>query len=67
MSEEGIKFTVYPLPSAMMLQHDLSPEMVNILNKYLNNLRIDENKTSSGDVLSRSNLFRRTIKHGSSL
>jgi hypothetical protein len=51
MSEEGIKFTVYPLPSAMMLQHDLSPEMVNLLNKHLNNLRVDENKTSSGDIL----------------
>ena len=51
MTEEGIKFTVYPLPSAMMLQHDLTPDMVNLLNKHLNSLRVDKNKTSSGDIL----------------
>lgn len=48
---EGIKYTVYPLPSALMLEHQLTEQTVNALNKYLNKLKKDDNKKSHADHL----------------
>jgi len=41
-----IKYTVYPLPSALMMEHQLSEQMVNTLNQYLDNLLQDEKRES---------------------
>jgi len=41
-----IKYTIYPLPAALMMEHQLSEQMVDALNQYLDNLLKDENRVS---------------------
>ena len=41
-----IKYTIYPLPAALMMEHKLSDRVVNALNQYLENLLKDEKRVS---------------------
>ena len=43
---EGLKYTIYPLPAALMMEHKLSDRVVNALNQYLDNLLEDEKRVS---------------------
>ena len=50
MSSE-IEYEVYNLPAVLMLQHNLSEEVVATLNKYLDTLRQDKQRVSAADSL----------------
>ena len=43
---KDLKYTIYPLPAALMMEHELSEKMVTTLNEYLDNLMEDENRVS---------------------
>lgn len=46
-----IHYNVFSLPAALMIEHNMSDDMVQDLNEHLDKLRKDENKKSAGDNL----------------
>ena len=49
MSE--IHYNVFSLPAALMIEHDLSDDLVQTLNNYLDKERLSQDKKSAGDSL----------------
>jgi hypothetical protein len=50
--EKEIAYTVYSLPAALMVEHTIEPSMLDDLNKYLDELREDDQKQSAaGDLV----------------
>jgi len=43
---EDLTYTVYPLPAALMLEHQLSEQIIDTLNDYLDQLLQDDNRPS---------------------
>ena len=50
MSEQ-IEYEVFTLPAALMLQHNLSDQVVADLNDYLDTLRSNNERASAADSL----------------
>ena len=48
---EGLKYTAYPLPAALMVEHQLSDEIIDTLNDYLDKLTKDKERESHGGLL----------------
>ena len=46
-----IHYNVFSLPAALMVEHDMSKEMVADLNNFLDKLRKNKDKKSAGDKL----------------
>ena len=49
--ENQIEYEIYSLPAAIMLQHNISDEIVADLNTYLDGLRANELRESASDSL----------------